>query len=221
MRLYVAFLNDTHWLDIADRDFIEEYWIHCVRAIFAGKPFAIKLDSPRSLLHVIRDILKQAEGRQKDMPGMNYAGAAAQHLVGAKLDYALGKHKFEHNSYSTADAPGGRAGDFLVGDVAIHVTTIPGDTVIERCRYNLQDGFRRGLVTLPIRVAVTEGLGANKGLSDRIDIFEIEQFVALNIYELGGFAADGRRVAIAELVTAYNNLIDAVETDPSLRIQVR
>ena len=67
------------------------------------------------------------------MPGMYYAGAVAQNLVGAKLDCALGKGKFEHNSYSTADAPGDRAGDFLVCGVAIHVTTAPGEAVIERC----------------------------------------------------------------------------------------
>jgi hypothetical protein len=34
-------------------------------------------------------------------------------------------------------------------------------------------------------VGVAEGLAANLGLADRIDIFECEQFVALNLYELG------------------------------------
>ena len=46
-------------------------------------------------------------------------------------------------------------------------------------------------------------LADHKGLSDRIDSFEIEQFVALNIYELGGFAAGGRRDAVDNLVNAY------------------
>ena len=61
----------------------------------------------------------------------------------------------------------------------------------------------------------------HKGLGDRIDIFEIEQFVALSIYELGGCAAGGRRDAVDDLVNAYNEVLDAVETDPSLRIKVR
>jgi len=30
---------------------------------------------------------------------MHYAGAVLQHLVGAKLDCALGKGQFEHNSF--------------------------------------------------------------------------------------------------------------------------
>ena len=37
--------------------------------------------------------------------------------------------------------------------------------------------------------------------------FEIEQFVALNLYELGEFAADGRRVAVDGLVRRYNEIV--------------
>ena len=221
MRDYVAFLNDAHRKGIADIDRVEAYWVQCVRGFFAGKPFKLKLDSSRSLRTLVRDVLAQAVRRQKDMPGMYYAGAVAQHLVGAKLDCALGKGKFDHNSYSTADAPGDRPGDFVVGDVAIHVTTAPGEAVIERCQGNLDSGYRPVLVTLQKGVSVAEGLAEQRGLADRIDIFEIEQFVALNIYELGGFAADGRRDAVDDLVDAYNEVVDEVETDPSLRIKAR
>lgn len=200
MRAYAAFLNDLHKKDIADLNAIEGYWIECVYAFFAGKPFTIKLDASRSLRHVVRDILGQAIERQKSAPGMYYAGAVLQHLVGAKLDCALGQGNFEHNSFSTADAPGQRAGDFFIGDVAIHVTTSPGEAVIERCRDNLNDGHKPILVTMQRGLMAAEVLADNKGLAERIDIFEIEQFVALNLYELGKFAADGRRIAVDELV---------------------
>lgn len=96
---------------------------------------------------LVRDVLAQAEERQKAMRGVYYAGAVMQHKVGAKLDCALGAGKFEHNSYSTSDQQSGRAGDFFVGDVAIYVTTSPGEAVIERCRDNINDGFRPLLVT--------------------------------------------------------------------------
>ena len=163
----------------------------------------------------------QAEDRQKTSPGVYYAGAVLQHLVGAKLDCALGPGLFEHNSFSTADAPGGRAGDFFIGDVAIHVTTSPGEAVIDRCQDNLNDGFRPILVTMQRGLTVAEALADNKGLADRIDVFEIEQFVALNMYELGKFASEGRRVAVAELVERYNSIVDEVETDPSLKIEFK
>ena len=52
-------------------------------------------------------------------------------------------------------------------------------------------------------------------------MFEVEQFVALNLYELGRFAADGRRVAVNDLVGRYNEIVEDVETDPSLMIEIR
>ena len=67
--------------------------------------------------------------------------------------------------------------------MAIHVTTSPGEALIERCRDNLNDGFRPVLVTMQRGLSVAEGLANNIDLAERIDIFEIEQFVALNLYE--------------------------------------
>lgn len=221
MEEYVALLNELHGRGVADLDAIEAFWIERVHEFFAGRPFRIRLDASRSLRHVIRDVLAQAEERQRTALGTYYAGAVLQHLVGAKLDCALGEGKFEHNSFSTADEPGGRKGDFFIGDVAIHVTTSPGEAVIERCRDNLNDGHRPVLVTLQRGLTVAEGLAENKGLSDRIDVFEIEQFVALNLYELAKFMADGRKTAVMDLVEQYNNIVDSVETDPSLKIELR
>lgn len=221
MREYVAFLNKLNSNGDVDLEAIETFWIERVHEFFAGKPFKIKLDAARSLRMVVRDVVAQAVDRQKTAPGMYYSGAVLQHLVGAKLDCALGKGAIQHNSFSTADAPGSRAGDFLIGDVAIHVTTSPGEAVIEKCRENSNDGLRPMLVTLQRGLTVAEGLAGNAGLADRIDIFEVEQFVALNLYEWGKFGADGRKTAVADLVERYNEIVDEFETDPSLRIELR
>ena len=70
-----------------------------------------------------------------------------QHMVGTKLDCVLGRGKIEYNSFTTSDERSGRKGDLFVGDVAIHVTTSPGEAVIERCRDNLDRGHRPVLVT--------------------------------------------------------------------------
>ena len=144
-----------------------------------------------------------------------------QHLVGAKLDCALGAGSFEHNSFSTSDAPGNRVGDFSIEDVAIHVTTAPGEAVIERSIENLRDGYKPILVTTRNGFAVAEGLAQNTGIADKIYIFEIEQFVALNLYKLGKFAANGCRLAVEELVNRYNEIVEDVETDPSIKIKIR
>src|SRR5205807_3352050 len=118
MREYVVFLNALHAKARIDVDAVEAFWIGRVHEFFAGKPFKIKLDASKSLRTVVRDVIVQAEERQKTSQGTNYAGAVLQYLVGAKLDCALGKGHMEHNSFSTADAPGARAGDFFIGDVA-------------------------------------------------------------------------------------------------------
>lgn len=221
MREYVAFLNGMSKKMKFDLNEVEEFWIEGVHDFFAAKPFKIKLDASRSLRAVIRDVVAQAEERQKASSGAHYAGAVLQHLVGAKLECALGKGSLEHNSFSTADAPGGRAGDFLLGDVAIHVTTSPGEGVIEKCRDNLNGGLKAVIVTLQKGTAVAEALAENKGIGERVDVFEIEQFIALNLYELGKFGAEGRQVAVADLVARYNGIIDDVETDPGLKIEFR
>ena len=151
---------------------------------------------------------------------MQYAGAMMQHLVGAKLDCALGEGRFGHHSFSTADAPQGRAGDFLIDDVAIHVTNAPTEAMIRDCKSNLDHGLRAIVVTRKTGVAVAEGLAENAQIADRIDIFEIEQFLALNLYELSGFALSRRRAAVSDVVARYNVIVDEVETDPSLRIDL-
>ncbi len=221
MRAYVAFLNELHTGGGIDIGSIERFWISRVQAFFLGRPFRVRLDPSRSLRTLVGDLVSQAAAKQKANPGVQYAGALLQHLVGAKVETALDPAVLQHHSFSTADEPSDRPGDFVVGDVVIHVTTAPSERTIENCRNNLNDGYRPMIVTLPIGVALAEGLALNAGLADRIDIFEIEQFVALNLYELGKFVADGRRDAVTQIIERYNHIVDRVETDPSLRIEFR
>jgi hypothetical protein len=220
MRSYVEFLNETAQKGQIDFDSIELFWVRRVEAFFAGQPFTVKLDPSKGLRAVVRDVLKQAIKRQEESSGVTYAGAVLQHLVGAKLECAMAGDSMtlEHFSFTTSDSQTERAGDFLLGDVAIHVTTSPGEAVIRRCQENLDSGFRPIIVTLQKGLTVAEGLAANAGIADRLDVFEIEQFVALNLYELGKFKATGRRTVVEEMVERYNAIIDEIETDPSLRI---
>src|SRR5215472_5142703 len=86
MREYVALLNGVHAEGTVDLNAIEGFWVARVREFFAAKPFRIRLDPSRSLRLVVRDVLEQAEERQKAAFGVWYVGAVMQHLVGAKLD---------------------------------------------------------------------------------------------------------------------------------------
>lgn len=221
MRNYVTFLNGLHAEGEADFDAVEAFWITRVRDFFASKPLRAKLDPTRSLRSVVGDILAQATERQAEGQGTQYAGAVLQHLVGAKLDCALDGVTIEHNSFSTADAPLGRPGDFHVGDVAIHVTTAPSEALLKRCQENLDSGYRPVLITVPHRAATASDLAEDKGIVSRVDIFDIEQFVAMNLYEWAGFEMGRRRVAMDSLIKRYNEIVGEFETDPSLRIAIQ
>ena len=221
MRAYVSLLNELHAHKLDDLDPIEKFWIAKVRGYFASKPFKLHVDPSRGLRISLREVLQQAEERQKAAPGVYYMGAMLQHLVGAKLECVLGDGAIEHNSFSTSDAQTKRAGDFHVGDVAIHVTTSPGENVIERCQENLNEGLRPMIVTTKRGLDVAEVLAENKGLGGRVDVFEVEQFMALNIYELGRFISEQRHATIVSIIEKYNEIIDDVETDPSLKIELR
>jgi hypothetical protein len=221
MEKYVALLNDLYDKKLADLDAIERFWIDRVREFFAAKPLSIRLDPSRGLRAVISDVLTQAEARQKESSGTQYAGAVLQHLVGARLDCALEKGAVSHHCFSAADSATARTGDFFIGDVVIHVTTSPSEALLEKCVDNLSDGYRPLIVTTKRGLPVAEGWAQGRGIADRLDVLEIEQFLAMSLYERGKFAVEGRRTAIAELVDRYNRIIDEVETDPSLKISLR
>ncbi|WP_419934900.1 DUF4928 family protein [Candidatus Palauibacter sp.] len=219
MRKYSACLNELG-ADI-DLERVETFWIERVREFFAGKPFRISLDPAASVRAVVRNLIEQATNREREVGGVHYAGAVLQHLVGATLDSALGPDQIEHNSFSTADAPKGRVGDFAIGDIAIHVTMLPGTHLLERCRDNLEAGLRPVIITRGPGSAVAHELAHRYTIEHRIDVFEIGQFVAISVYNLGMYAAEGRRAAIRGIVQRYNEIIDRVETDPSIKIDLR
>ena len=220
MREYVKFLNDLHNDALADLDEIETFWIERVHEFFAAQPLRVRLDPSKALRNVVRDVLDQAEERQREGTGTHYAGAVLQHLVGAKLDCTFGPGKVTHNSFSTSDAQTRRPGDFLLGAAAIHVTTSPSEAVVRRCQENLDHGLHPVLITTRRGFPVAEGLAHNANCVDRVEFFEIEQFLAANLCEMAQFEAPNRRLAVTDLVHRYNEIIDDIETDPSLKIEV-
>lgn len=218
MRAYVEFLNELS----APVDFkgIERYWIERVREFFAGKPFKLRVENSLSLRAAIRDLLRQAGTRQGEIRGTRYEGTMLQHLVGAKLELVMPPDSLIHHSAAEADEAEGRAGDFVLGDVALHVTTHPGEALMRKCAANIEAGLRPLIVTLPKRIAVADGLADTAGIADQIELLDIEQFLASNLHERGLFQTDQRRQRTCELIDNYNRLIDAHETDPALRIEI-
>lgn len=216
MQRYVQFLNKLNPSQEELKE-IEEWWVDRVRAFFAGKPMVFHFDAAKSMRSSIRDLIVQAEKRQSEISGATVVGTVLQHLVGAKLSLILPERPVMHGA-SVADEVSGRDGDFIFEDVAIHVTSAPSEALIRKCMRNLESAIKPIIITTYRKVPVAEGLAESQGIADRLDVFDVEQFIAGNIYELGKFAVSGRKTTAEQLVNAYNQIIDECETDPSLKI---
>jgi hypothetical protein len=143
-----------------------------------------------------------------------------QHLVGAKLEMLYPDQEIHHSGYSVADSPTGRSGDFQIGDCVIHVTTAPGKPVLQKCCVNLDRGLRPLIVSTNAGAALAETLAEEEGIHRRLEVLDITQFLVANMLEWTTFDASQRRYTFEELVRRYNVIIDACETDPSLKIEV-
>lgn len=216
MTAYAAFINNLPGpIDFAE---IESYWIEQVKLFFSAKPFKLNSDSSRSMASCVDDLMAQARAREKENPGTTYAGTVLQHLVAAKLCLVI--PDIEINGADVADAPTGRGGDFMVGDVAIHCTTMPGQPLIEKCGDNIATGIRPVIITIADRVKTARDLAEDSGISDRIEVWDIQQFLSTNVYEHGFFNRIERQKTIGRIISGYNSIIDSYESDPSLKIDI-
>lgn len=221
MRDYVGFLNDCEAQSPVDLDVVEAFWISRVRDFFAGQPFKASSDVTNGVTIAFENLFRQAEKRRQAGDGMQVVGALMQHLVGAKLDCALGQGQIQHYSFSTSDTQTGRKGDFEAGgELAIHVTTTPSRNVLVRCEQNLQSNYRPILITLAGKVDNAKTYAEELEISDRIEIFAVEQFLAHNAYEIGLRAGGGQLAGLTAIINRYNEIVDMFETDPSLKIEL-
>jgi len=217
---YIEFLNALHKDGLADPLQIESWWIERIKDYFNSRPFRLRYDTSVSFRTIIKDLLRQAADRQRENPGMNYAGMVLQHLVGAKLSLILPPNTLEFHGASVADAPTARRGDFFVDDVVIHCTTAPSEALIEKCSENLRAGLRPMIITIFDRVAQAELTAADRGMEGRIEVLDFEQFIASNVYELSQFKASARKVTVGRIIEEYNRIVSECENDPSLRVEL-
>jgi len=219
MREYVALLNAMQTEAPLDLDEVEGWWVERVRQYFSQQPLRLRLDPSQAVSATISALLTQAAERQAEGSGTTYLGTVLQQLVGAKLQ-VLTEGAVEHHGAAVADESTGRRADFTLWDVAIHVTTGPNEALMRKCSGNIEDGLRPVIITLHNKVQMAMGLAEQAGLGQRVDVFNAEQFLAGNLYELGRFQRTGREATAREIIAAYNDIIDKHEHDPSLRIEV-
>jgi hypothetical protein len=146
-------------------------------------------------------------------------GPVAQHLVGAKLQLRFPDTAVGNESYSTADDQLGRPGDFYLGDTVFHVTVSPMNPIYEKCRDNLEKGFRVYLL-VPERALTGARQNAELMMPGRIAVESIESFVGQNIEELSFFTRDKIRNGVRHLLETYNARVGVAETDKSMLVDM-
>jgi hypothetical protein len=221
-RTYCTWLNNAHKNATAtlDLEAVELWWVERVKDVLAATPLNLSFDQSKTLRVALGSILEQARHRQRDAQGMMLTGTVLQHLVGAKLSLALPDLKIDHHGASVADGVSARPGDFHVGDVAIHCTTAPSEALLNKCKDNIAQNMRPLILTLDKGLVTAESLAEQVGLADRVEVMDALQFLAANLYEMSLFKAAERGATVQRLVDRYNDIIDQVETDPSLKVVI-
>ncbi|NLB48910.1 MAG: DUF4928 family protein [Erysipelotrichia bacterium] len=203
-------------LNVDERIEVLEYFqlflVDKVREYHSRQRLKAVYNPSQTTWQAVNDLLALARETGKE-------GPVAQYLIGAKLQLRFPHVKIGNESYSTADDQLGRPGDFLVGDTAFHVTVAPMTAVYEKCKRNIEDGFRVYLL-VPDRSLVGAKQNAEMVAPGKITVESIESFVAQNIEELSVFSKDRIIVGFHRLLETYNERVNATEVDKSMLIEI-
>jgi hypothetical protein len=169
-------------------------------------------DPSKTTRQTIHEILEAAQQTGK-------LGPVAQYLVGAKLQLRFPEIKVSNDSYSTADVQLGRKGDFLIADTAFHVTVAPMPAVYEKCKTNVDAGWRVYLL-VPESAVVGARQNAELLAQGKVAVESIESFVGQNVEELSTFSHKGLLTEFSKLLATYNERVYATESDKSMMIEI-
>lgn len=175
----------------------------------------LKLDvdrrqAPTAWVNLIVENAKQRSG-----------GVVEQHLVGAKLERRFEDIEIPNHPAHAGDRQTARAGDFTISQLVYHVTATPSRNVIQKCAENTKIGLHPILLVPSEQEFKAIALAQDEGVDKELTIISIEAFVALNIIELATEENKDFFGVLQDIVQIYNRRLAEVETDLSLRIEVR
>ncbi|RJP19340.1 MAG: DUF4928 domain-containing protein [Candidatus Omnitrophota bacterium] len=175
----------------------------------------LKLDidrrqAPTAWIHLIVENAKQRSG-----------GVVEQHLVGAKLEKRFHNMDISNHPAHAADRQTARVGDFSISQTIYHVTATPSRNVIQKCAENIKVGLFPILLIPSEQEYKAKALSQDEGIEKELTIISIEAFLALNIIELAIEENKEFFGVLQDIIKIYNRRLEEVETDLSLRIEVR
>ncbi|MBX3054339.1 MAG: DUF4928 family protein [Caldilineaceae bacterium] len=173
----------------------------------------LDIDRRQSPATWVNAIVENAKGRS--------GGVVEQQLVGAKLAKRFKDINIANHPAHAGDRQTERAGDFAISQLAYHVTASPSRNVLQRCAQNIKAGLHPILVVPEEQRNRAQILAQDEGIHKEMAIISIEDFVAFNIIELATEENKDFFSVLQEIVEIYNSRLTEVETDLSLRIEVR
>jgi hypothetical protein len=203
-------------LSLKDRNAVlrefQKFLTDRVRDFHNRQKIQVTYDQSLSSWQFVNAMLKAASETGKE-------GQVAQYLVGAKLELRYPDIIIENYSSSTADQQLGRHGDFQVNDTIFHVTVSPMPAIYDKCRANINAGFRVYLLVPDRNLPLAKG-NAEMHLAGKIFVESIESFVGQNVEELSQFSRQRIITEFRKLLDIYNRRVNSVELDKSLLITI-
>lgn len=161
---------------------------------------------------LINNLLRSSKKKGKEY-------TVAKHLIGASLHLTFTNIIIRNQMCDSDNNQSTIPFDYFVGDTAFHVTVSPMFGIYEKCKRNIENGFRVYLIVPAGKLAAArenaEGIAAGK-----IAVESIESFVSQNIEELSDFSKDRLGHGFYRLLRTYNERVDAVEIDKSMLIEI-
>lgn len=182
------------------------------RAWLERKNLNLSLDRSQAPTAWIELILENARGRS--------GGVVEQHLVGAKLARRFPNIEIPNFPAHAADQQTARSGDFVIRDLAFHVTAAPTSSVIAKCADNVKKGLRPILLVPRDKETNARAFAEDKSIDKLIAIVSIEDFLAMNVFELATEEDKDSFSVLADIIAIYNQRLREVETDFSLQIDI-
>jgi len=159
----------------------------------------------------VRELVKAAHETGKDE-------VLTRHLVGASLHLVLAE-AVQDNPTCRVDDRTVPLGNYLVGDMVFHIILAPFIEVYDKCRENLENGFRVWLL-VPEKYFCGTRQNAEIILPGKITVASIESFVSQSLERLAGFTRQGLKKALRRLLETYNERIRAQEPGQGLLIDI-
>lgn len=173
----------------------------------------LEIDRRQAPTTWVNIIVENAKGRS--------GGVVEQQLVGAKLERRFKGLEIPNHPVHAGDRQTERSGDFSIMQMAYHVTSAPSRDVLQKCIRNVKAGLYPILLVPREQENKARILAQDEGIEKEVTIISIEDFVALNIIELATEESKDFFSVLKEIVEIYNKRLMEVETDLSLRIEVR